>query len=116
MGAEIIIFASVFFLVGFVAYMYFNTRHKERMALIESGRDAGLFNTHSDPQYMGALKWGLLFVCLGIGAAVGINLDISHESDGPLFTFPLLLGSGGLGLIIYYFIAKSQREEEEDRV
>ncbi len=113
MGQEILVFIGFFILVAFVIYLYLTTRHKERMSLIESGRDAGLFKGGTDTQHMGALKWGLLLLCLGVGAAVGINLDISRDSDGPLFTLPMLLGSGGVGLIIYYFIAKNQEEEED---
>lgn len=112
MGGEIFIMISMFGFMAFVAYLYFNTRHKERMALIDSGKDAGLFKTKQDPQYMSALKWGLMLLCLGIGAGLGAFLDISLNHDGPFFTLPLLLGSGGAGLIIYYTIAKAHAEDD----
>ena len=111
MGMEVVAFIGLFLLVAFIAYLFYTTRHKERMSLIESGRDAGLFKGGSDPQYMGALKWGLVLVSLGIGAAVGINLDMSYNNDGPLYTLPMLLGSGGAGLLVYYFIARNQDED-----
>lgn len=113
MGGEIFIFIAFFGFVAFIAYLYFNTRHKERMALIDTGKDAGLFKGSQDPQYMGALKWGLVLVCLGAGAGIGAFLDISMNNDGPFFTLPLLLGAGGAGLIIYYTIAKAHANEED---
>ena len=112
METEAIIIPIMFGLVAFIAYLFFNTRHKERMALIESGKDAGLFKGHQDPQYMGALKWGLMLLCIGIGAGLGAFFDISGNHDGPFVTFPMVIGSGGLGLIIYYMIAKNNLDEE----
>jgi len=83
------------------------------MALIESGKDAGLFNSKKTPQYMGALKWGLMLVSLGVGAGIGSFIDMWRNHDGPFVTIPLLLASGGLGLLIYYSIARD-REREDD--
>ena len=112
MGSEVIVVPIVMALVAFITYLYFNTRHKERMALIETGKDAGLFKDSQDPHFMGALKWGLLLVCLGVGAGIGIYIDVLYDNDGPLATFPLLFGSGGIGLLIYYTIVKNQREDD----
>ena len=114
MGSEIFVMCSIIAFLAFMGYLFFSTRHKERMALIDSGKDAGLFKGKQDPQYMGALKWGLMLLCLGIGAGIGIFLDISLGMDGPFFTMPFLLGAGGAGLIIYYAIAKAHYDEEED--
>ncbi len=112
MGSEAFIIPIIFGFFAFILYTFLNSRHKERMALIDSGRDAGLFKGGSDPQYMGALKWGLILVCLGVGAGLGSYFDINGNHDGPFVTIPMLFGSGGVGLLIYYTIAKNVAKEE----
>ena len=45
MGGEIVILIGLFSVVFGIAYLYFSTRNKERMALIEKGADASIFVT-----------------------------------------------------------------------
>ena len=45
-------------------YLYFTTRNKERMALIENGLDAGIFTPGKKAFSSSALKFGLLFLHL----------------------------------------------------
>ena len=39
MGAEVIVFITLFSVVFGIAYLYYSTRNKERLALIEKGAD-----------------------------------------------------------------------------
>ena len=96
-------------LVAFFIFMYFSSRHKERMALIESGSDAKLFR--STPQRYVALKWGLLLLFFGIGIGIGVFMDFRLNNDGPFATIPISLIAGGLGLLVYYNVV---REHDED--
>ena len=45
MEATAITFIALFAAIFGIMYVYYTTRHKERMALIEKGADASLFNT-----------------------------------------------------------------------
>ena len=87
-----------------VCYLFFMTRHKERLALIEKGADASIFKTESNSRFV--LKLGML----GVGVALGIIFGVIFHNSGlmnedysiPAFIFLF----GGLGLIMSYFIER----------
>ena len=95
---------ATFGFAAFLVYLFFSTRHRERMALIESEKDADIFK--STPSHFGALKWGLILLFLGVGLGIGLYIDVSFDNDGPLATFPLVFIFGGLGLLLYYRMLK----------
>lgn len=105
-GTTVVAFLCIFSFSAFLVYMFFTTRNRERMALIESGQDAGIFN--GLPKSVSALKWGLVLVSIGIGLGVGLYLDISYDNDGPIATFPCAFISGGVGLLVFYFLVKDK--------
>ena len=109
MHSEIFIFIALFAFLSFLVFLFFTTRHKERMALIESGQDAGLFK--SVPKEHSALKWGLVLLFLGAASGFGIYLDIAMNNDGPLATLPLSIAGGGAGLLTYYFLIKNENDD-----
>ncbi len=104
-------------LVGFIAffatvfgiiYLHYNTRNKERMALIEKGADASLFNTGREGKL--SFSWNKLTLKIGmlaIGIALGIltgalmtNAGILEEEvnySSMIFLF------GGISLVLFYF-------------
>lgn len=88
------------FTIGFIFYMYFSTRHKERMSIIEKGGDIKYPQQRSNKH--SALKWGIILLSLGISLAIGLTLDMKFGSDGPIFTFPTLLIGSGLGMLYFY--------------
>ena len=56
-----------FFLALFaILYVYWTTRTKERLALIDKGADARIFKT--EPSKYALLKWGIFLM----GAAIGV--------------------------------------------
>lgn len=56
-----------------IAYLYFTTRHRERMAMIERGMEFGLRKPAPDPRK--ALKDGMQWVAAAIGLGLGYLLD-----------------------------------------
>jgi hypothetical protein len=96
--------------IMFIAYLYFNHKHKVRMALIESGRDASIFRQENDRSQ--ALKYGLVAVGLGLGLMVGSALEtLGFEEPLPQFSMMLILG--GAALLLYYFIEGRQKDESQ---
>ena len=95
---------SVFGCIGFVSYLYFRSRHRERMALIETGQDASLFKKtqgiHSN------LKWGYLALAVGFALLSGHFLEEYTSMDDGAGYLPMIFLLGGLALIIYYKRAK----------
>ena len=60
-----------------------------------------------------SLKWGIVLVAVGLAGFIG-QIFSYHISEG--VTFSAMLIFGGLGLIVYYFIAsKMVKKAEQER-
>ena len=89
------------------------SRHRERMSMIEKGVKseemralyaAGMREWHP----LTSLKWGILLVSVGLAILLGLILR-SHYFDFEGGIFPALIALfAGLGLVLFYFIAKKQ--------
>ena len=106
MTTAVIAILSVFGSSFGIIYLFLRTRNKERMALIEKGKDATIFSEKYN--LVNALKWGLVVVGLGLGLFVGGFLEkINLLHDGTA-TFSMLAIFAGLGLLTFYKIAKDK--------
>jgi len=103
-------FIAFFAMIFGIVYLFFTTRNRERMALIEKGADASLFNTgktHVPWFNRGkfALKTGMLLIGVGFGIIAGALLDmaevIPNDASG---YFSMIFIFGGLALVIFYLI------------
>ena len=71
-----IFFISCIALIFGVVYHYLQTRHKERMSLIENGAEAKLFQTEpKKANYFLAMMAGIVFICLAFGIGFGSLMD-----------------------------------------
>jgi len=110
MGPTAITFIALFATVFGILYVYFNTRHKERLALIEKGADATLFKAGRNVSGTG-LNWGKFTLKIGmlfIGVALGILVGAIMSSAGILndgVNYPsMIFLFGGLSLVLFYVI------------
>lgn len=92
-----------------IAYLFFNSRHKVRMALIQHGKEATIFK--DTPNGSSGLKFGLLMVGIGLGILAGMMLESVLDTDSPVPHFSMMLILGGAGLITYYSILKKKDDE-----
>lgn len=101
--SSIIIGTIVFFATIFaIAYFYFKTKNKERMAMIEKGIDPNVHNPKSNSSSI--LKWGFILVGIGLGYLSSAYLAI------PAFISMIMFG--GIGLISFYFIAPKLNKDK----
>ncbi len=112
---ELIGFIAFFAMVFGIMYLFFTTRNKERMALIEKGADASLFNMGKTQKSafnrtMFALKTGMLLIGIGLGIIAGAILDrinaFQHPEAG---YFSMIFIFGGLALVVFYLIDRRSR-------
>jgi preprotein translocase subunit YajC len=103
----LIIFATIF---G-IFYVFLTTRNRERLALIEKGADASLFNT-GKKNAIGSIILNLALLAIGIGVGVlggaaleGAGMDGDVSFPASIFIF------GGLGLVISFFINRKLEKE-----
>ncbi len=95
--------------VAFIAYLFINSRHKVRMALIQHGQEASIFREKQSGT--SGLKYGLLMVGIGLGILAGMMIESIVGTDSPVPHFSMMLILGGAGLIVYYLISKKQEED-----
>ena len=111
MGPELLI--PLFAIVGtfsstiVLVYMFFSSRNKERMALLEQGKTADVFYKSG---FNSALKYGMVAVMIGLGVVLGYLL---HQSGLPeeVAYFSMILILGGLGLVGYYFFMNRKNDD-----
>jgi len=112
MNEELLIPISLFAAVFGVIYVYLTTRNKERMALIEKGASAELFNK---PVKEG--KWGLKLGIMAIGVGIGIllaNMLVSAQLLDEEVAFPsMIFIFAGIGLVASYYITSRIKEEDK---
>lgn len=97
-----VIFGSIVMLV------YLNIRKKERLALIEKGINASVFAVK--PNSSPSLKWGIFLTGLAIGLLIGNLLEAYTAMRPEVAYFSMIFLFGGLGLVIYYVIARKRSE------
>lgn len=111
MGPEIIVVFIIFGTLFGIAYLFFMTRNRERLALIEKGTDANLFaRTKKDrlsPLWR-TLALNIAFVVVGVGlgiftGAILNTIGVHHDTAYPGSIFTL----AGLGL--FYGIHQSNK-------
>ena len=106
---EVLVAFIAFFATVFgIYYVRVTTRNKERMALIDKGADASLFNTGKEGQTSlfnwnkFTLKIGMLFMGIGVGIIAGAVLDsMEVMHNGPDYVSMIFL-FGGLSLVLFY--------------
>jgi hypothetical protein len=90
-----------FFLALFaILYVYWTTRTKERLALIEKGASANIFK--AEPSKYALVKWGVFLISLAAGVISGFGL--SKVLNEVVAFFTMIFFFGGIGLIAAHFI------------
>lgn len=115
MGSELIIIPIIFGAIFGVFYLYFSTRNKERLALIEKGADASIFmkgKTHTAPIWK-VLILNLALLLIGIGVGIFIasimhyNLGVDDDVAYPGTIFLM----SGIGLFVGFTMTKNLDKE-----
>ncbi len=112
----IIAIIFTFGIPGALIFWYLYIKHKERTKLMDMGltpqeaRDYFREKERRPKNPLSSLKWGILLSMIGIGLFFGILLDEAGFKDELSGVMVLLFG--GLGFIIYYFVASSKIKKE----
>jgi len=107
---EILLQLGIFTIIFGVAYLFFTTRHRERMALIEKGVDASLFKTgKKDVQNYFPVNLGLLSLGVGLGVLIGFFLQKRGMDESVAYTSSIFI-CGGLSLLSSFFIVKKMNQ------
>ena len=112
MEGGIFVAIFLFLTIGCILGGLIISKHKERMRIIEKGLTPedikALYLTQMRPSSpLSSLKWGILFVMVGLAIFLGVWLHSMYFlGDGVI---PGLIGIfGGAGLILFYRIASKK--------
>ena len=108
MDFDFIVGIAFFAVVYGIFHLY--VRRKERLALIEKGLTANIFN--SEANVSPSLKYGILCIGIAIGFLFGDILAKSTNLEEGVAYVSMIFLFGGLALVIYYFIAKKHARKE----
>jgi hypothetical protein len=110
----LIAFIAFFATVFGIMYVFYATRHKERIALIEKGADASLFNTGKGESgrlfnwSKFTLKIGMFFMGIAVGIIAGAILaNVGILEEGAMYP-AMIFFFGGLSLVLFYVIDRKK--------
>jgi hypothetical protein len=111
----LIAFIALFATVFGIMYVFYTTRNRERMALIDKGADASLFNTgREDMRYTISwgkftLKLGMFFMGIAVGIMSGALLNYAGVlTEGANF-LSMIFFFGGLSLVLFYVFDRKKK-------
>lgn len=103
---EVLIPIVLFALVFGLFYIFIAARNKERMALIEKGAEASIFNKGKS---LSTGKWllqtGIFVIGVSLGILVGNMLDSVGMKEPISYTSGIFF-FGGVGLVVAYLIGR----------
>ncbi len=105
MLAEIFIPMTFFATVFGVLYVFFTTRNKERLAMIEKGADPSLFSWKFGRI---GIKIGLVAMGIALGVLVGALINHTTKMNLDEATFSMIFLFGGSGLVFDHYLAKKE--------
>jgi hypothetical protein len=111
MGGEVLVFICMFLVTFGIAYLFFSTRNKERLALIEKGADAKIFvkgsHNGSIPLWkIVLLNLALLLMGIGSGIMIGGILNSNANVRWDIAMPGSIFLMAGTGLLIGFFVSK----------
>ncbi|MDY0779774.1 DUF6249 domain-containing protein [Tenacibaculum sp. IB213877] len=112
-----IVFMFLFAIIFGIFYLFFTTRNKERLALIEKGADATIFFSKKEPQKTApfwkvvVLNLSLLLMGIGIGVFIALVLHTYTQlEEGAIYPAMIFLMAGA-GLFAGFNITKNLDKE-----
>lgn len=113
MGSEVIVIPIIFGVVFGVFYLYFSTRNKERLALIEKGADASIFNAGrkaGSSWKVIVINLAFLLIGIGLGVLFANILDTYSGLDEDAVYPAMIFLMAGVGLYVGYTQTKKALE------
>jgi hypothetical protein len=111
----LVAFIALFATVFGIMYLHLTTRNKERLALIEKGADASLFNTGKEGKSSASwgkftMKIGLLLMGIGLGIIAGAICESAELfPDEAAGYFSMIFIFGGLSLVLFYIFDRKSK-------
>jgi hypothetical protein len=110
-NSEVLIPITMFLAAFGALYVFFTTRNKERMAMIEKGADPALFKSRPGNRTT-TLKFGMFLIGIALGILMGNVLEVTTRIEEQVAYFSMIFLFGGLSLVIFYMWVGRNKELE----
>jgi hypothetical protein len=114
MDEEILIPISLFAAIFGMVYLYYSTRNKERLALIEKGADASIFNIGKragSSWKVVVLNLAFLLMGIGLGVFIANILDTYTTLDEEAVYPAMIFLMAGIGLYVGFTQTKKALDD-----
>jgi hypothetical protein len=114
MREEILIPLSLFAAIFGIVYLYFSTRNKERLALIEKGADASIFNIgkrSGSSWKVVVLNIAFLLMGIGLGVFIANVLETYTGLDDDAVYPAMIFLMAGVGLYVGFTQTRKALED-----
>ena len=101
---------GLFLMIFAILYVYYTTRSRERLALVEKDKDASIFKIDPVRKRLDLVKWGIFLISLAVGVISGFAVSTVINEVAAFFT--MILFFGGAGLVVAYFLINKLAEKE----
>lgn len=112
---EVAILAIIFGSFFGVFYLFFSTRNKERLALIEKGMEAKIFShgkRHSAPIWkVFILNLAVLLMGIGVGVLTAMTLESSFDFYADALYPGIIFLTAGIALFVGFTLTKKLDKE-----
>ena len=106
-----IVFISLFVMIFGIVYLYFTTRHKERLSLIDKGMDVSIFYSpkpKNNTQIWKIVVLNLALLLIGVGFGIFLGNLLFHytlmiEAGYPAAIFLM----SGIALLVGFYLSKN---------
>jgi hypothetical protein len=106
-SVAVLFFITFFGAIFGIAYFYFTTRNRERLALIEKNADPSIFKVEPvNILKKFSIKLGMLFMGGGLGVLVGNILTVTTRLEEPVAYLSMIFIFAGAGLVASYFVSR----------
>jgi heme A synthase len=102
-----IVFATIYGL------FYLFIRRRERLSLIEKGMDASIFYQKNKNTSYISLRYGMLFIGVGVGILLGNILAVTTNLYEEVAYFSMIFLGGGIALVANYLIEKKEKANQQ---
>ena len=105
---EILIPITLFLCTFGILYVYFSTRHKERLTMIEKGADPSLFHSKKVGSSYTTMRIGMFLVGISLGFLIGNILTETTRLEEGVAYISMISLCGGLSLVLYYLLIEKK--------
>ena len=103
-----IVFATIYGL------FFLFIRRRERLTLIEKGMDASIFYQKDKNTSYISLRYGMLFIGVGVGILLGNILAVTTNLYEEVAYFSMIFLGGGIALVANYLIEQREKVNQNE--